>query len=1633
MLRKKILITVVLLLLLVINILPANSFANETTFADMPNDWSTPALENAVENGLLNGLNGKIMPNEKLTRAQMATVINRAFGAEKIASISKFSDVKTTDWFYSEMAKAVAMKTFKGSGDKLNPNNPITREETFLVIARALNLGKSETLPKGFSDLNQVSEWARIEIYPLINDGYIQGYNGKINPKGYITRAEFAQLMNNIIKDYIKGPREVTLNHVGNLMINNPGVVLKNSVISGDLIIGDGVGDGEVTLENVVVKGRLLIRGGGKDSLIIKGSSAIGSITIARINGVLRVFTEEETEIGEVTVDGSDDVIVEGTFTDITVSADDVTVWATDAELRNAYVEGNRSIVIIGAKSIADKVVVSGVKSEVQVLGLVKEIEIEATGTGSKITVLKDGQVDKVISKGEGTKVEGEGKVTNVYANANNVVVTVVGAKVIAAKGTEGVKAGDKYVVPTTYEIVEKISGGRPPIPVNTITVTGSDNAATVEYGSTLQMSASIAPSNASNKIVSWSVEEGTGSATIDANGLLRVTRIGTVTVKAVVQDGSKKEATKEIIVTAKSLTATATATDKIYDGISDAEGTIALADVVDGEVVVATGTFTFDDKNAGTDKIVNVTDIVLAGDNAANYTVNISTSTTANISKRPITITALTKTKVYGETDPDLTYIASTGELVGTDSFTGSLGRNEGQSVGQYSINQGTFSINDGNSGSNYEIEFVLANLEITKKSLSITAEDQIKTYGETHDLGTTEIVTSGLVFSDTVDWATLTSNGTDAEKSIGNYDISPSDATGTGLENYSIAYSKGTLTVVKRQISVVASEDTKTYDGTTASSLMPTVESGSVAGGETGDWIQTFNSINAGPTTLIPSGNIKRDGIDVTSNYDITFKDKSSEIRKRDLILSNFSVVGKVYDGTTVSKSASFGDNRISGDILTFSYTEAFDTKDAGERTVNITDITVGGKDEGNYTLITTSGSATTTITPAPLTITAESKSKTYDGGVFSAFTVYYGSFVADETQTVLSGELKFSGGALSATNVGMYTISPSGLTSGNYTITFKNSTLTINKATPVINSWPTASKIVRNQPLLESTLTGGNASIEGSFAFQSPTTEYSIAGTYEPAVVFVPKDSANYNEVEGSTAVEVQSLVYTGIDVSESNGSITLKFSLPVYRNTTLEPGDFEVIAYKKGEQDELLTISKVNQPDGTTSSFKLVMSETQYLRDSYRISVAINSTGVAKIIDLGGNTLTGIFNHLSSVDRTALSTAINAEYSDGALRNISVLTSTDYTETTWTAYTNAIAVAREIEGYEKATQDELDAEISKISTTKSKLVFAGKSDLDAAIASISGLVPADYTTASWNILLVTLEMPVTTNAEVVAKTAAINSARDGLAINPLSSDASLTGGSLAWTQLVGDLSGSTIIGEATISNVETGTIDESIPLVLNASDEKATIKYVVYSGTGSVPNDREFTKTYTANTRITIGHSGGTIWLKVTAEAGNSSYMKINVTVKENIYPFFAVLIELEESSAKFRRPGVDIQDIYMNNHRTTISVFELAYVYSYTEPDYESKSVMYSQRPSVTGKITALTTANITLSDGNQYTFSKGRSPLYYVIDEDGYTTFGALWEVKSKDMYVRIYFDSRGDIGLVLFNNPYGSNYDKPL
>ena len=438
-------LSILLVLVLVLGLLPAAGAAalsTSPTFSDMPDNWATEALESAVANGLLVGDDGKIMPDSPLTRAQMATIIARAFGATKEGDISEYADVKSTDWFAGSMAKAYKMGVMQDYAGKMEPNSNISREQAFVVLARALKLEPASVLSKSFEDEGEISDWAKGEVYALVNAGYIQGSNGKLNPKANISRAEFAQMMHNLIKQYIKAEGEYTEVANGNIMVNVPGVTLKNVTINGDLIVGDGVGDGNLTLDNVTIKGRLLARGGGVNSITIIGGSVEGKVIVAKVDGDIRVSVEGGADVEVIVIDdGKDDVIIEGTVGTVQITAAEVPVVIQNATVEKIEVvaSGATNITVANGAAVTNVVVNSG-----------------AVGTTLNI----EGNVNTVETSAANTAVSGTGTVSTVTAKegADHTAVTTPNTKV-NNEGASGVTAGGGKEVPENGSVINNNQG----------------------------------------------------------------------------------------------------------------------------------------------------------------------------------------------------------------------------------------------------------------------------------------------------------------------------------------------------------------------------------------------------------------------------------------------------------------------------------------------------------------------------------------------------------------------------------------------------------------------------------------------------------------------------------------------------------------------------------------------------------------------------------------------------------------------------------------------------------------------------------------------------------------------------------------------------------------------------------------------------------------------------------------------------------------------------------------------------------------------------------------------------------------------------------------------------------------------
>jgi len=396
----------------------------------------------------------------------------------------------------------------------------------------------------------------------------------------------------------------------------------------------------------------------------------------------------------------------------------------------------------------------------------------------------------------------------------------------------------------------------------------------------------------------------------------------------------------------------------------------------------------------------------------------------THTVNPRPVTVTAAAKTKVYGDADPGLTY-TYTPALIGSDSFSGALDRVDGESVATYAIQQGTLALS-----TNYTITFVGANLTITRRPITITADAKSKTYGEADPALTYQVTGGSYAPGETSLSGTL---GRAAGTAVGTYAINQGTVNNTTNGNYNITFDNDPvvyLTINRRPVTVTPNAQSKVY-GDADPTL--TYQVTNMVSGETLSGTLSRASGTAVGTYAIQQGGVTNAA---NGNYNITFDNDPLvylTITKRPVTVTaeaKTKVYGEADPGLTYLVT-----NIVSGETLTGAL-----TREAGINvgTYPIQQGTVTNANNTNYTI--TYVGANLTITKRPITVTADAKSKMYGDADPALSYQTTGSLVAGDSFT----------GALTrveGNDAGTYAIQQGNLAlSANYNLTYVGANLTI-----------------------------------------------------------------------------------------------------------------------------------------------------------------------------------------------------------------------------------------------------------------------------------------------------------------------------------------------------------------------------------------------------------------------------------------------------------------------------------------------------------------------------------------------------------------------------------------------------------
>jgi len=347
-------------------------------------------------------------------------------------------------------------------------------------------------------------------------------------------------------------------------------------------------------------------------------------------------------------------------------------------------------------------------------------------------------------------------------------------------------------------------------------------------------------------------------------------------------------------------------------------------------------------------------------------------------ITPKPVTVTAVAKTKIYGSIDPVLTYSVEP-TLVSGDAFSGALSRASGDNVGKYAISQGTL-----NAGNNYNVIFKNATFAITPKSVTIIG---ISTSDKVYDGNATAHIAGNAVVNGVIGIETVTvTNGTAsfADKNVGNNKIvtfKDFGLSGTDAGNYTLsaqpASTTANITAKPLTVNVTSlSAKNKVYDGTTTAEIHGT---DNIIGEIDGDVVTivkanaSFNDKNVGTDKPVTFIGFDFGGADV-NNYDISVHEPISitaKITPKPVTITGVSAANKMYDGSTnatITGTATIS-GKIDGDAVTVKNgTASFDNANVGTRTVTFSGFSLDGTDAGNYTLSAQPASVTANITAQP-----------------------------------------------------------------------------------------------------------------------------------------------------------------------------------------------------------------------------------------------------------------------------------------------------------------------------------------------------------------------------------------------------------------------------------------------------------------------------------------------------------------------------------------------------------------------------------------------------------------------------------------------------------------------------------------
>ncbi|WP_284646574.1 S-layer homology domain-containing protein [Paenibacillus silviterrae] len=453
---KKAVSTIAAMSLVVGTLFPSvPSLASAAPAADTAAHWAAKEIGLWMDLELSQGYeDGSFRPDAPISRAEFIALVNRVFDLRTSAAPA-FSDVRGTDWFYSEIGRAVSAGYISGYEDgTIKPAQTITRQEVAVAVSKLVKATAADK-PAEFKDASEFPAWSKEAIQALTAAGYLNGYPDQtFRPQQSITRAEALITLNKAnaftreMKAFDKaGTYQGDVK--GHVVVQSPDVKLENMTIDGNLVLAASIGEGEALLKKVTVKGKTLVKGGGPNSITLEDSK-LGEVSVNKANGDVRLVANGSTTVQSVEVNSGvklegnskdgygsvqvskdipsgSSVQVAGNVQSLIVSGASATVTLKDGSIREMKLEANSTIKVEG--------------------GIIESFVINSNAGQAKID-LGANAVVKSMTVDSNVQVTGSGTIGSAKINKSGADLGVTPLKTEISEGVQA-KVGGKDVTST--------------------------------------------------------------------------------------------------------------------------------------------------------------------------------------------------------------------------------------------------------------------------------------------------------------------------------------------------------------------------------------------------------------------------------------------------------------------------------------------------------------------------------------------------------------------------------------------------------------------------------------------------------------------------------------------------------------------------------------------------------------------------------------------------------------------------------------------------------------------------------------------------------------------------------------------------------------------------------------------------------------------------------------------------------------------------------------------------------------------------------------------------------------------------------------------------------------------------------